>query len=71
MRPCWPGCASRCELLARRRAPDRAERIDALAAIPEQIVRFLLERLENGMPEREPMLEVLIQRHYREYELDP
>ena len=51
-------------------AEDRAERIDALAAIPEQIVRFLLERLENGMPATEPMLEVLIRRHYREYELD-
>ena len=51
-------------------AEDRAERIDALAAIPEQIVRFLLERLENGMPSTEPMLEVLIRRHYREYELD-
>jgi acetyl/propionyl-CoA carboxylase alpha subunit/acetyl-CoA carboxylase carboxyltransferase component len=50
-------------------AEDRAERIDALAAIPEQIVRFLLERLENGMPSTEPMLEVLIRRHYREYEL--
>ncbi len=39
------------ELLADQpEAEDRAERIDALAAIPEQIVRFLLERLENGMP---------------------
>ncbi|HEU4330719.1 MAG TPA: carboxyl transferase domain-containing protein [Lapillicoccus sp.] len=51
-------------------AADRAERIDALAAIPEQIARFLLERLENGLPPSEPMLEVLIRRHYREYELD-
>jgi acetyl/propionyl-CoA carboxylase alpha subunit/acetyl-CoA carboxylase carboxyltransferase component len=51
-------------------AEDRAERIDALAAIPEQIVRFLLERIENGLPSTEPMLEVLIRRHYREYELD-
>ena len=50
-------------------APDRAERIDALAAIPEQIVRFLLDRLDRGMPEAEPMLEVLVRRHYREYEL--
>ena len=49
--------------------PDRAERIDALAAIPEQIVRFLLDRLDGGMPDAEPMLEVLIRRHYREYEL--
>jgi acetyl-CoA carboxylase carboxyltransferase component/biotin carboxyl carrier protein len=48
---------------------DRAERIEALAAIPEQIVRFLAERLENGVPDREPMLEVLARRHYREYDL--
>ena len=41
-------------------APDRAERIEALAAIPEQIVRFLAERLEDGVPEQEPMLEVLV-----------
>ncbi len=50
-------------------APDRTARIDALAAIPEQIVRFLAERLEHGVPAEEPMLEVLIKRHYREYEL--
>ena len=49
--------------------PDRARRIEALAAIPEQIVRFLAERLEDGVPEREPMLEVLVRRHYREYDL--
>ena len=48
---------------------DRGRRIDALAAIPEQLVRFLGERLENGLPEREPMLAVLIKRHYREFQL--
>ncbi|MCW2849459.1 MAG: ATP-grasp protein, partial [Marmoricola sp.] len=48
---------------------DRAQRIEALAAIPEQIVRFLAERLESGVPAREPMLEVLARRHYREYDL--
>jgi len=48
---------------------DRAQRIEALAAIPEQIVRFLAERLEHGTPAREPMLEVLARRHYREYDL--
>ena len=48
---------------------DRAERVEALAAIPEQIVRFLAERLESGVPEHEPMLEVLARRHYREYDL--
>ena len=50
-------------------APDRAERMEALAEIPEQIVRFLAERLEVGVPEQEPMLEVLVRRHYREHDL--
>jgi len=49
--------------------PDRTARLEALAAIPEQIVRFLAERLENGVPEHEPMLDVLVRRHYREYDL--
>ncbi|MEU4192049.1 carboxyl transferase domain-containing protein [Kribbella sp. NPDC026611] len=56
-------------LAAHPDATDRQERIDALAAIPEPIVRFLAKRLEDGWGEREPMLEVLIRRHYREYEL--
>jgi hypothetical protein len=56
-------------LAAHDDAPDRAERMDALAKIPEQIVRFLAERLETGVPEREPMLEVLVRRHYREHDL--
>ena len=50
-------------------AADRAERIDALAAIPEQIVQFLAARLERGVPEHEPMLEVLVKRHYREHDM--
>ena len=50
-------------------APDRIARLEALAAIPEQIVRFLAERLETGVPEQEPMLEVLVRRHYREHDL--
>ncbi len=50
-------------------AADRTERMEALAAIPEQIVRFLAERLEKGIPEQEPMLEVLVRRHYREHDL--
>lgn len=49
--------------------PDRTARIDALAAIPERIVRFLGERLRRGVPSREPMLAVLVKRHYREYAL--
>ncbi len=50
-------------------AADYAERLEAVAAIPEPIVRYLAERLERGIPEREPMLEVLARRHYREHEL--
>src|SRR4051794_33951348 len=56
-------------LAANPDAPDRVERTDALAAIPEPIVGFLSERLQEGMPAREPLLEVLIRRHYREYAL--
>jgi acetyl/propionyl-CoA carboxylase alpha subunit/acetyl-CoA carboxylase carboxyltransferase component len=50
-------------------APDYRARLDALAAIPEQIVGFLARRIEHSLPEREPMLEVLVRRHYREFEL--
>jgi acetyl/propionyl-CoA carboxylase alpha subunit/acetyl-CoA carboxylase carboxyltransferase component len=50
-------------------AGDYPARLDALATIPEQIVHFLAARIEHRLPEREPMLEVLVRRHYREYEL--
>jgi acetyl/propionyl-CoA carboxylase alpha subunit/acetyl-CoA carboxylase carboxyltransferase component len=50
-------------------ADDYRDRLDALAAIPEQIVQFLAARIEHALPQREPMLEVLVRRHYREYEL--
>ncbi|WP_152365378.1 biotin carboxylase N-terminal domain-containing protein [Microlunatus speluncae] len=51
-------------------APGYAERVAALATIPEQLIRFLAERLEQGVvPTTEPMLEVLIRRHYLEYGL--
>jgi len=50
-------------------SPDYGPRLDDLAAIPEQIVGFLAGRIEHELPEREPMLEVLIRRHYREFEL--
>jgi acetyl/propionyl-CoA carboxylase alpha subunit/acetyl-CoA carboxylase carboxyltransferase component len=50
-------------------AGDYRSRLDALAAIPEQIVGFLAGRIEHTLPQREPMLEVLIRRHYREFEL--
>ncbi len=56
-------------LAASADVPDRARRIEALASIPEQTVGFLCDRLVLGLPEREPMLEVLARRHYREYDL--
>ncbi|MGA8993693.1 MAG: carboxyl transferase domain-containing protein, partial [Nocardioidaceae bacterium] len=63
------GVRGEIEALADDDAPDRARRIDALAGIPEQIVRFLAERLQGRLPAREPMLEVLVRRHYREFDL--
>ncbi|HEX4729492.1 MAG TPA: biotin/lipoyl-containing protein, partial [Jatrophihabitans sp.] len=56
-------------LAANQGAADHAARLEALANIPERIVRFLAERIEAGVGEHEPMLEVLARRHYREHEL--
>ena len=63
------GVRDEVEALASPEAADRPARIEALAAIPEQIVHFLAERLERGTPAQEPMLEVLARRHYRDHEL--
>ncbi|HPF81090.1 ATP-binding protein [Nostocoides australiense] len=49
--------------------PERTARLEALADIPERIVAFLGDRLRSGTPRSEPMLAVLIRRHYREHEL--
>ncbi len=58
------------DLAAHPDAPDHAERISALAAIPEQLVRFLAQRIAGGrVPEHEPLLEVLVRRHYLEFDL--
>ncbi len=48
---------------------ERTRRVDALAAIPERIVHVLAARLRGGVREHEPMLEVLVKRHYRGHEL--
>ena len=56
-------------LVANPDAADRAERVDALAAISEPIVQILSDHLLEAVPAREPLLEVLIRRHYREYAL--
>ncbi|KRA30938.1 fused acetyl/propionyl-CoA carboxylase subuit alpha/methylmalonyl-CoA decarboxylase subunit alpha [Nocardioides sp. Root614] len=50
-------------------APERDARIDALTAIPEPLVGFLRDRMVDGLPQREPLLEVLIRRHYLEHDL--
>ncbi|XBB67844.1 carboxyl transferase domain-containing protein [Nocardioides sp. WV_118_6] len=63
------GVAAEVAALADDSAPDRDARIAALTAIPEQLVGFLRDRLADGLPEREPLLEVLIRRHYLEYDL--
>ncbi len=63
------GVAAEVAALADADATDRDARIDALTAIPEQLVGFLRDRLVDGLPAREPLLEVLIRRHYLEYDL--
>ncbi|MFT4296121.1 MAG: carboxyl transferase domain-containing protein [Micropruina sp.] len=56
-------------LAADPQAADREERIAALAAIPEPTVGFLADRLAHGVAAEEPMLEVLIRKHYTDYDL--
>ncbi len=63
------GVAAEVTALADLAAPERDARIDALTEIPEPLVGFLRDRLVDGLPEREPLLEVLIRRHYLEYDL--
>ncbi|THV10146.1 ATP-grasp domain-containing protein [Nocardioides caeni] len=51
-------------------APDHATRVERLSLIPETMVRFLSDRLEQGVTDaHEPMLEVLIRRHYHDFGL--
>ncbi len=56
-------------LAADPEASDRDRRIATLAAIPEPTVGFLADRLADGVPAQEPMLEVLIRKHYGDFEL--
>ncbi|MGZ4650662.1 MAG: carboxyl transferase domain-containing protein, partial [Kineosporiaceae bacterium] len=49
--------------------PDYEERVEALVASPEPLVRFLAERISKGVQADEPLVEVLARRHYREYDL--
>ncbi len=63
------GVGAELDALADPTAPDHAARVDRLAAIPEHLVSHLAARLERGIPSYEPMLEVLIKRHYADFGL--
>ncbi len=63
-------------LAADPNAADREQRIAKLARIPERTGDVLAERLGEsvgagrGVPEHEPMLEVLLAKYYADYQLD-
>jgi acetyl/propionyl-CoA carboxylase alpha subunit/acetyl-CoA carboxylase carboxyltransferase component len=50
-------------------AADYEDRVEALVASPEPLVRFLAERIAAGVRRDEPLVEVLARRHYREHDL--
>jgi acetyl/propionyl-CoA carboxylase alpha subunit/acetyl-CoA carboxylase carboxyltransferase component len=50
-------------------AADYEDRVEALVASPEPLVRFLAERIAGGVPATEPLVEVLAHRHYQAHEL--
>ncbi len=57
------------DLAAHPDAPDYAGRIAALSAIPERLVLTLAERLAHGVAPHEPLLEILLRKHYGDHEL--
>ena len=57
-------------LAAHPDAGDHDERVNALVASPEPLVRFLADRLRTTGAPVEPMLEVLVRRHYRDHTLN-
>nr|WP_232827514.1 carboxyl transferase domain-containing protein [Jiangella endophytica] len=63
------GVAAEVRALTSADAPGREQRIEALTQIPEQLVGFLRDRMFEDFPATEPLLEVLVRRHYREYAL--
>ncbi|WP_370590191.1 carboxyl transferase domain-containing protein [Tessaracoccus sp. SD287] len=63
------GVADEVAELALPDAPDKQARIEALAAIPEQLVGFIGDRLLAGPSREEPLLEVILRRHYQDYNL--
>ncbi|HJE51397.1 MAG TPA: ATP-grasp domain-containing protein, partial [Tessaracoccus flavescens] len=57
-------------LAANPQAPDYAERVEALANVHEWTADYLARRLADGVPATEPMLEVLLRKYYRDYDLE-
>ena len=56
-------------LAAHPDAPDYGDRIDALVASPQPLIRLLAERI-GGWEDHEPMLELLTRRYYKVYPLE-
>jgi hypothetical protein len=48
---------------------NRAERIQSLVDIPEQLNDFLADQLRKGVGAQAPMLEVMLRRHYGEHHI--
>ncbi|MGA4506818.1 carboxyl transferase domain-containing protein [Propionibacteriaceae bacterium G1746] len=63
------GVADEAEALADPHAENRQQRLIDLAAIPEQLITFFRDRIVRGPVPVEPMLEVLVRRHYQDYAL--
>jgi acetyl/propionyl-CoA carboxylase alpha subunit/acetyl-CoA carboxylase carboxyltransferase component len=57
------------DLAAHPDAPDYAERISTLSAIPERLVLTLATRLASGVQPHEPLLEILLRKHYGDHHL--
>lgn len=57
------------DLAAHPDAVDYAERVAALAIIPERMSPTLAARLTGGVSAHEPLLEILLRKHYRDFEL--
>jgi acetyl/propionyl-CoA carboxylase alpha subunit/acetyl-CoA carboxylase carboxyltransferase component len=52
-------------LAERPEAPDYDDRIEAVVASPQALIPLLGERLAEGIPDHEPLLEILTRRHYK------
>ncbi|MBB1482961.1 ATP-grasp domain-containing protein [Tessaracoccus sp. MC1865] len=56
-------------LVANPEAVDYEERVAKLAGVHEWTANYLATRLAQGVPAHEPMLEVLLQKYYADYDL--